>query len=142
MKQFIGDAFSSGQPSREDLARFARSGGRTIINLRAASEPVEFDEAVEAGRLGLHYLHLPVAGAVDLTPSNVRQFGAAFDRARDAGLVLVHCASANRAGAMVALDQALNRRASLEAALDLGRLAGLTSLEPIVIAIAKQATGG
>ncbi|MFC7521036.1 hypothetical protein ACFQS6_14770 [Xanthomonas populi] len=35
---------------------------RSIINLRAADEPITYDEASEAARLGLRYVSLPIAG--------------------------------------------------------------------------------
>lgn len=130
--------YAAGQPTPDDLARLARDGVRTVINLRAPGEAVEFDEAAEAARLGLRYVALPIAGPADLDRERVARFGRALDDARRAGGVLVHCATSNRVGALVALDAALNRGSALDAALACGRAAGLASLEPAVCALVER----
>jgi uncharacterized protein (TIGR01244 family) len=129
--------YAGGQPTPAQLAGLAREGVRTVINLRAPDEPTEYDEAAEAARLGLRYVVLPITGAADLDRERVREFGQALDEARRAGSVLIHCASSNRVGAMVALDEALNRGCPLDAALERGRDAGLKALEPAVVALAQ-----
>lgn len=136
--RFAADHYASGQPTAAHLAELAREGVRTVINLRAPHEPAEYDEAAEATRLGLQYITLPIAGAADLDREHVRQFGLLLDAARRKGAVLIHCASSNRVGAMVALDEALNRGGSLQAALAHGRAAGLASLEQAVVALAER----
>ncbi len=128
--------YACGQPTPAQRAGLAREGVRTVINLRAATEPMEYDEAEEAARLGLRYVALPITGAADLDRERVRQFGHALDEARRAGGVLIHCASSNRVGAMVALDEVLNRGCPLDSALERGRDAGLKALEPAVVALA------
>lgn len=135
---FAEDHYAGGQPSPVHLAELAREGVCTVINLRAPDEPTDYDEAAEAARLGLRYVSLPVAGAGDLDRARVREFGRMLDDARRHGGVLVHCASANRAGAMIALDEALNRGCPLQAALERGREAGLSGLEPAVIALVER----
>lgn len=137
-KPFAPDLYASGQPSPEDLAQLCAQGVRTVINLRAPSEPVEFDEAREATRLGLRYVALPVAGPQDVTPETVARFSHELDQARGHGATLVHCASANRVGALVALDQGLTRGFPSEQALSMGRAAGLTTLEPLVASMLGQ----
>lgn len=132
IRPYARDRYSSGQPSREQLARLAAQGIQTVINLRAPGEPDQYDEMTEAQRHGLHYVSIPVAGAQDLTPDTVRRFSAALARAHERGAVLIHCASANRVGAMVALDQGWHQGAEPGAALELGRAAGLAGLEPVV----------
>ena len=47
------------------------------------------------------------------------------------GPVLIHCASSNRVGALLALRESL-RGASDEEALEFGKQAGMTRLEPLV----------
>ena len=136
--RFADDHYASGQPTPAHLAELQREGVRTVINLRAPGEPMEYDEAAEAARLGLHYVALPIAGAADLDRERVRQFGRVLDQARRDGGVLIHCASSNRVGAMVALDEALNRGRPLADALAHGRAAGLVSLEPAVVALAER----
>lgn len=132
------DHYAGGQPSPEQLAELARAGVRTVVNLRGPAEAAGYDEAAEAARLGLRYVPMPVTGAADLDRERVREFGRVLDQARRAGGVLIHCASANRVGAMVALDEALNRGRPLAEALERGRAAGLTALEPAVVALAQR----
>lgn len=136
--RFSDNCYAAGQPTREQLADFARDGVRTVINLRGPTEVADFDEAKEAVRLGLQYVSLPITGPGDLDRERVRAFGQALDQARRDGGVLIHCATANRVGAMVALDELLNRNATLDAALERGRAAGLGSLEPAVVAVAER----
>ena len=51
---------------------------------------------------------------------------------RESGAVLVHCASGNRVGALIAIGAAKAGGMAPEAALELGKAAGLTSAEPRV----------
>lgn len=135
---FAPGLYASGQPSPDDLARLAKEGVRTVINLRAPTEPAGYDEAREAERLGLRYIAIPVAGAQDVTPETTARFSRELEQARRDGGVLVHCASANRVGALVALDHALHRGMPSPEALALGRKAGLTSLEPHVAGLLER----
>lgn len=121
---------TGGQPSQEDLARLKSEGVRTVIDLRGTQEDRGYDEAAEARRLGLEYITLPIAGKDDVTPANAKALGELL-KARDGG-VLLHCASGNRVGALLALDAAASG-ASKEEALELGRKAGLKSLEAVVV---------
>ncbi|MDQ3205865.1 MAG: protein tyrosine phosphatase family protein [Pseudomonadota bacterium] len=130
--QPLPDVYSAGQPSAEQLGTLACDGVRTVINLRAPGEPAAFDEALEAGRLGLRYVAIPVAGADDITPATVKRFSRELAQARDAGDVLVHCGSANRAGALLALDRGFTGGLPPGEALSIGRAAGMTTLEPRV----------
>ncbi|HEU4663815.1 MAG TPA: sulfur transferase domain-containing protein [Dokdonella sp.] len=118
-----------GQPAADQLRAFAGGGG-VVIDLRGPDEARGYDEAALASRLGLRYLNLPVGGAADLTPANVQALHAALAAA--GGPVLLHCASGNRAGALLALEAARYEGLDAEAALALGRSAGMKSLEPAV----------
>jgi protein tyrosine phosphatase (PTP) superfamily phosphohydrolase (DUF442 family) len=77
----------------------------------------------------LRYVELPIAGASDLTRENVERLDRALRDALPAGPVLLHCASGNRVGALLALRETWLRGAEPEAALALGRAAGLAGLE-------------
>lgn len=128
----VADIYAAGQPSAEQLCALKGEGVCTVINLRAPGEPNAFDERREAARLALDYVSLPVCGPEDVHAESVAQFSRELERARGKGAVLVHCASANRVGAMLALDLGLTHGASREESLGLGRAAGLDSLEPRV----------
>lgn len=130
--------FAAGQPSPGQLASLAAEGVRTVINLRAPTEQVEFDEASEAGNLGLRYVSIPVAGPQDVNAETAARFSRELEDAARAGGVLVHCASANRVGALLALDHGLTRKMPIADALAVGRAAGLTTLEPTVTEVLGQ----
>lgn len=129
---------AAGQPSPDQLASLAAEGVRTVIDLRTLMEPGEFDEAREAERLGLRYVSIPIAGPHDVSPETITRFSRELEAARNSGDVLIHCASANRAGAMLALDEGLTRNKPVADALTIGRAAGLTTLEPTVSEILGQ----
>ncbi len=122
---------TGGQPSQEDLAQLHAQGVRTVIDLRGAQEDRGYDQAAEARRLGMDYVALPIAGKEDITPANARALHALLQQRE--GPVLLHCASGNRVGALLALGAAQIDGASTEDALALGREAGLKSLEPVVV---------
>ncbi len=121
---------TGGQPTAEQLADFSRQGVRTIIDLRAPGEDRGFDEAAVARQNGMRYERLPIAGADDLTAANAAALAKLL---RDGGDdVLLHCASGNRVGALLALMAKQEEGASNEQALELGRRAGMRSLAPVV----------
>jgi uncharacterized protein (TIGR01244 family) len=122
---------ASGRLQAVDVAVLKRAGIEQVIDLSADSETPDFDEAAAMRSAGIGYHALPIHGAGDLTRIRVRQ----FDRLlRDAGEqpTLVHCASSNRVGAMIALRAALVDGLSTDAALAEGRRWGMKSLEPAV----------
>ncbi|WAC62619.1 protein tyrosine phosphatase family protein [Pseudoxanthomonas sp. SL93] len=121
---------TGGQPSLEDLARLQGQGVRTVIDLRGAQEERGYDEATEAHRLGMNYIALPIAGKDDITPANAKALGDLLEAQQ--GDVLLHCASGNRVGALLAMDAAA-RGVPREEALEIGRKAGLKTLEPVVV---------
>lgn len=114
-----------------DIAVLQVARVQEVINLRADSETPGFDEGAAVRDAGITYHSLPIHGANDLTRSNVRHFDQLLSNAGDR-LTLVHCASSNRVGAMIALRAALVGGQSTEAALVEGRRWGLKSLEPEV----------
>lgn len=94
----VRDIYLASQPSAGDLAEAKTLGVKTVVNLRPDAETKDFNEANAVRAAGLAYVHIPFAGADDLTD-------AIFDRTREAlktadRPLLVHCASANRVGAV------------------------------------------
>lgn len=114
-----------------DMAALQAAGVREVIDLRADEEAPDFDEAAAVRDAGINYRQLPIRGAGDLTQDNVRRFDQLLTDAGDR-LTVLHCASSNRVGAMIALRAALVDGAGADAALAEGRRWGLTSLEPQV----------
>lgn len=124
-----GGIVAGAQPTQADLAKLKEAGVKTVIDLRAAVEDHGFDEAAAAKQLGLVYVALPISGPADVTPDNARKLDSLL--AEQPGKALVHCASGNRVGALLALRAAAAGQPT-EEAIALGRKAGLRSLEDAV----------
>ena len=118
---------TGGQPSADQLTHLASIGFQVVVSLRAPSESAP-SLAEHARTLGLSYLELPVTGAQDLDPDKVAALGKLVVQRAEHPLV-VYCASGNRAGAMLALEQAQVEGWPPEAALWVGQAAGLDQLE-------------
>ena len=128
------DLITGGQPTADDFKAMAAAGLKHVINLRPATEDAGFDEAALVSQLGMHYTLIPVAGAGDLTEDNARKLDAAMS-ATAGQPTLVHCASSNRVGGLLAVRAARVQGKSNEDALAFGRAGGLTKMEPQVAQI-------
>ena len=117
------DLAVSGELSPEAQKRLGDLGFRTVIDLRTEREGT----AAEAARVreqGLRYVSVPVTPET-LTEKDVETVAAILDDPA-AGPVLLHCASANRAGGLLAAVLARKGK-SLDEAEAEGVKAGLTS---------------
>jgi len=122
------DLFTGGQPAPDDWAGFRAAGVRTVVNLRTAAEMQGRDVAAEVRAQGMAYVSLPVDGPAGITDANARALWELVGTP-DRGGALVHCASGNRVGALLAIGAARAGAMSPEAALQFGRDAGLSGLE-------------
>ncbi|WP_330946559.1 protein tyrosine phosphatase family protein [Thermomonas sp. LB-4] len=120
--------YTAGQPAASDWAAIKARGVRTVVNLRAPGELKDRDEAAEVRAAGLRYVEIPVSGAEGINPANARALHEALAPAHGGG-VLVHCASGNRAGALLALEQREGDGVAAQRALDIGKSGGVTGLE-------------
>lgn len=127
---------AGGQPSLEQLEAIRDAGYRTILDLRTEGENGPGREAVEA--LGLEFHRLPIAGEAGLSAENARRFATLLEEAEEP--LVVHCASGNRVGALFALKAFYVDGLDAEAALEVGREAGLTGLEESVRRHLEQAS--
>ena len=118
---------TAGQPTAGQIGQLAKAGLRTIIDLRPLSEPRGFDESAAAREAGVVYHNVPV------TPATLSDTD--FDRVRELLAdpaqrpVLVHCASANRVGALLMPWLELDEKRSAAEALAMARRIGLRSEE-------------
>lgn len=126
-----GHRVASGGLGAADIPKIAAAGIKEVIDLRLDSETPDFDEAAAVQAAGMEYHNLPIRGPQDLTPENVRALDALLSAAGDKP-VLIHCASSNRVGALMALREATLKGKSTDAAIGIGRTWGLRSLEPAV----------
>ena len=121
---------TGGQPAASDWAALKAQGVTTIVNLRPRAEMADHGEAAEVAAAGMAYVELPIVGADDISPDNARRLWTLLKLSP--APVLVHCASGNRVGALLALGAARSGGMPAEAALEFGRSAGLSGLEPVV----------
>ena len=109
------------------LDALRKDGFKTVINLRVATEPganLEENQA-KAKALGLNYVHIPFsAGSPD--PKVIAAFLATIaDKANQP--VFVHCASANRVGAVWLAKRVLQDNYSIEKATQEAKAIGLSN---------------
>ncbi|MEO8858004.1 MAG: sulfur transferase domain-containing protein [Burkholderiaceae bacterium] len=122
---------ASGRLQASDIPALQRAGVREVIDLSVDNETPDFDEAAAMRAAGIDYRNLPIHGGADLTPATVTRFDQLLNDAGD-GTTLVHCASSNRVGALIALRAALIGGQTTEDAVAEGHRWGLKSLEPVV----------
>ncbi|MCC5863836.1 MAG: hypothetical protein JJU31_01825 [Wenzhouxiangella sp.] len=120
-----------GCPSDRDLARLKQAGFKTVLDLRESKEWSGDDFAGRVKQAGLRFLQLPVSGLESVDESLTRQFWAYWNDARLKPM-LVHCASGNRVGAMLALAARRHGKVDVEQAIDSGLAAGMKAAEPII----------
>jgi uncharacterized protein (TIGR01244 family) len=121
---------SAGQPDAAALRVFAESGYAVVIDMRGPKEDrgmVDFVGAVEA--TGMKYIAFPIATTEEINFETAAKLDALLEDMD--GPVLLHCASGNRVGALLALRQSL-KGADDESVLAYGKDAGMTRLEPRV----------
>jgi len=90
--------YLAGQPGQEDWQALKAAGFRKIINLRQPDE-IPWDEATAVAQAGMDYVALPFRGPEQLTD---QVFERALNELRDPadGMILLHCATSNRVGAI------------------------------------------
>lgn len=119
--------YTGGQPAADAWTAMAAAGVGTVINLRPDAELAGRDEAGEVRAAGMAYHQIPVAGADGITAANADRLWSLLKDAK--GPVVVHCASGNRVGGLLSIALARHGGLEPEAALALGREAGMASTE-------------
>lgn len=123
--------FTGGQPTQAQYAAFAEEGVRHVIDFRPPQESVDINGAARASEQGMAYYNIPIASGEDLTKEHVAVLDTILTRIGDEK-ALLHCASSNRVGAMMALYGIWYQGMDEEEAVNLGKDYGMTSLEPYV----------
>ncbi len=126
---------AAGQPTAEALGKLKEMGFRTVVNLRTEQEGAAQERPLVEAR-GLRYVPLPVSpGTLSLADA------VALDKAlsgKGRRPALLHCASANRVGALWALVQAC-RGKSLREATEAGVAAGM---RPTMLPVVERLLSG
>lgn len=125
--------FAGGQPSEAQIQFLAANGVKHVVNLRPDSEQ-SFDEASVVSEAGMTYHQLAIAGGSDISVENAIALRTLLaDNQGEA--TLVHCASGNRVGALMAIGAHVIDGESIEQSLEIGRSWGLTRLDGRVIEV-------
>ena len=119
---------TAGQPDEAAFRVFAENGYRVVIDLRTEGENRGLDEPSVVEALGMQYILMPIGGE-DITFDRARELGELLEQFEEP--VLLHCASSNRVGALLALN-AYAETGDADLAIERGRVAGMRSLEPLV----------
>lgn len=123
----LGGVFLASQPNPSDFEQAKKGGVKTVINLRHDDENTDFNESEVVSGLGLEYVHLPWSGPEEMTDE-------LLDRSRELlktseKPILLHCASANRVGAIWLVHRVLDGGISFEEALAEAKTVGLKSAD-------------
>lgn len=129
--------YIAGQPEANAFPAIAKVGIRHVINLRPPAETPELNEAAMATQQNMAYYNIPVNGKAGLTRDNVILLDQVLRKIGNEK-TLLHCSSANRVGALMALRAAWLNGASVEEALSEGERHGLTKLRPAVMRMLSE----
>ena len=110
----LGGVFLASQPATEDFKHAAEGGIKTVLNLRKDGE-LDWDEKVTVEKLGMSYHALPFKAPAELTDDVLDEARKFLNDTANRPL-LVHCASANRVGAVWLAHRVLDAGLSFEEA--------------------------
>ncbi len=129
----FGNIFLASQPAKEDFQTAAENGIKTVLNLRAAGE-LDWDEGAWVKKLGMNYVNIPITPRT-FTDQKIDQARKLLRDSKNRPL-LVHCASANRVGAIWLAHRVLDHGLDYQQALKEARTVGLRS--PVLERIVRQ----
>jgi uncharacterized protein (TIGR01244 family) len=132
------DLAVAGQPTPDALAQLKALGFRTVVNLRREQEGGPADEREVVERQGLRYVSVPLTAA-SLDGDDAEALAKVLTDPQ-AGPVLLHCASGNRAAGLWALVEA-GMGVPLEDAIVAGMKAGLKG-DAMIAALRRAAEAG
>jgi uncharacterized protein (TIGR01244 family) len=116
------------------LAALAAEGFKSVINLRLGSEPGVADEAGVVEKAGLTYIHLPMDPMAPEDATAEQFLEAIANPAHQP--VYVHCASANRVGAVWAIKRVVQDGWPRDRAIAEGEAIGMKS--PAMLAFVNR----
>ena len=119
----LGKIYLAGQPSTDYFAIARKNGIKTVINLRTPGE-MRFDEKGVVKGLGLEYYYLPFA-APDTLKDEIFEKSLKVLGDKKKQPVLLHCASANRVGAIWLVHRVLTDKVAFDKALKEAKEVGL-----------------
>lgn len=117
--------FLASQPAAADFEQASMGGIRTVINLRHDFEMPDMNEQEVVQGLGLNYVHVPWNGPEELTDEILDALRMELGQAERP--ILLHCASANRVGAVWLAHRMLDGGLSADEAKAEAKVVGLKS---------------
>lgn len=123
----IKNLMTGGQPSIADLKLLAAGGTKVVVNLRTKGEFNRYDEKSEVEKLGMKYVSIEIGGSDSINLETAKILDVALNNLEQPALV--HCASSNRVGGLLAYRAfKIQGQPALEA-LSFGKSAGMSSTE-------------
>lgn len=123
-----------GDTPREVFPTLKDQGFTSVVNLRLPEEPGVAEEAGAVADAGLLYFHLPMNPAAPLAETAEAFLEVLADPANQP--VYIHCASANRVGAVWAIKRVVQDGWTREAAIAEAQQIGLKS--PVMLAFVAR----
>ena len=121
----LGDIYFSGQPGPDAWQEIAQKGLKTVITLRHDGELRGVDEGEQVRALGMNFIQIPFGSAEELTDEVIESVSQQLKTAEQP--LLLHCASANRVGAVWIPYRVLEQGVPYEKALEEAKTIGLRS---------------
>ena len=116
--------YRGGQPKDGGLKVLADLGIKTVVNLRGESDDTR-EEGVEAARLGMKFISIPMSSAGRPNDEQIRRALAVVEGAQE-GPVFVHCRrGSDRTGAVIAIYRILHDGWTAKQAIDEAKRYGL-----------------
>ena len=119
----FGKTMLCGQPTAAEFAEAKKRGIKTVITLREKSE-IDWDEAAALEQLGLNFYQLGFRAPDSLTPAIIEKTVTIMGDPKRTP-VMLHCASANRVGALWLAHRVLNDKIDVETARKEAKTVGL-----------------
>ncbi len=130
------DCFSSGEPTKRQLEGIALAGIKHIISLLPPEKQKEYQEQ-DVLDLKMSYKNIIVDGETGVTFSNAELLLKTIASFNDEPYLL-HCASGNRNGALIALYSGKKDGKSVSESIEVGKKWGLSRYEELVRGMLQQ----
>ncbi|MBL4767383.1 MAG: dual specificity protein phosphatase family protein [Rhodobacteraceae bacterium] len=116
--------YMAGQPDQETIKGLKNDGFEVVFNIRGLDEG-SFDEKTLVEENGMTYYQVPLLKDGAMDPQAVKDIFAVIQKNRGKK-ILFHCSSGNRIGAWFAAHLIQDDGYETEAAISLGKQAGIT----------------
>ena len=116
----------AGQPTKEQFELLRNRNITTVISLRGDGE-LAWDEQAMVESLGMNFVSIPISHPSDLDPTTLKRIRSLLSAAKSDERVLLHCASANRVGAVWMAHRVKDGRMTVDHAIKEAKRVGLRS---------------